>query len=148
MSRNSSDARTFLARKGLSFRRSKSQESSEHHESLRKEVVNAFQQAGALVKASLRPLPTETGDGSYLATEPTQTGALSDMEHMKARDYMTLVEAFVNSQSGEPADDRDYLMEKLIGLAADLPSSSAFGIQTTSKLLNQLWNDLQHPPWA
>ncbi|KAL2753091.1 hypothetical protein ACRALDRAFT_2044747 [Sodiomyces alcalophilus JCM 7366] len=47
---------------------------------------------------------------------------------------------------GEPIDDRQGTTELLIGILAGLPSDSKLRTQLTNKLIDTLWDDLQHPP--
>lgn len=47
---------------------------------------------------------------------------------------------------GEPIDDKTYLMERIVQLAADLPVTSRTSATLTNAFLNVLWTDLQHPP--
>jgi hypothetical protein len=70
-----------------------------------------------VVSASLRPLPTETGNGTYIA-ESTETGLVAglvqDMATVDVGDIRTLVEVIKNSATGEPVDDKSYVMERTI----------------------------------
>lgn len=97
------------------------------------------------MKASLRPLPTQTGDGSYV-TRPVTTGWIEDLRHCDVSDVEPIIGLIKTTVTGDATDDKTYLMEKLIQLASRLPSSSKTGEILTSGLVNQLWSDLQHPP--
>ncbi|KAL4872959.1 Psi-producing oxygenase A [Aspergillus spectabilis] len=97
------------------------------------------------VSASLRPLPTETGNGTYI-TEPTQTGLVTDLGHVDLKDIRTLADVIKNAATGEPVNDKQYIMERVIQLAAGLPSTSRNAAELTKSFLNMLWNDLEHPP--
>ncbi|KAL9107982.1 MAG: hypothetical protein Q9227_007197 [Pyrenula ochraceoflavens] len=128
---------------------SASSDHNKHHADLRREITDAFKQLQNLVRASLRPIPTQTGDGSYVTENPPGTGVLSDLEHMKPEDYIAITQAIADDiNSHHIIDDRKYPMEKVIKLAAELPKSSENGKKMTNSLLVQLWNDLQHPPRA
>ncbi|CEL05332.1 Putative Psi-producing oxygenase A [Aspergillus calidoustus] len=102
-----------------------------------------------VVSASLRPLPTETGNGTYIA-ESTETGLVAglvqDMATVDVGDIRTLVEVIKNSATGEPVDDKSYVMERTIQLAAGLPATSRNGAELTKSFLKMLWDDLEHPP--
>jgi linoleate 8R-lipoxygenase / 9,12-octadecadienoate 8-hydroperoxide 8R-isomerase len=115
------------------------------HTTLREEIDQAFSSIRGLIKASLRPLPTQTGDGSYV-TPPLSTGLIKDLEKMEISDVEPLIELVKTSISGKATDDKTYFMEKLIKLASQLPLSSKNGVQLTNGLVNRLWSDLQHPP--
>ncbi|KAE8144928.1 heme peroxidase [Aspergillus avenaceus] len=98
-----------------------------------------------VVSASLRPLPTETGDGSYIA-ESKGTGFVTDFSRMDLGDVKTIVEITKNAATGESVNDKQYIMERLIQLTSGLPSTSRVGKELTNTFLNQLWKDLEHPP--
>jgi linoleate 8R-lipoxygenase/9,12-octadecadienoate 8-hydroperoxide 8R-isomerase len=112
---------------------------------LRQEIDQVFSSIRGLIKASARPLPTQTGDGSYV-TPPITTGLIKDLQHMEVSDVEPLMELVKKSVLGKPTDDKTYFMEKLIELTSKLPLSSKTGVQLTNGLVNQLWSDLQHPP--
>ncbi|KAL2003634.1 hypothetical protein VTN02DRAFT_3018 [Thermoascus thermophilus] len=113
--------------------------------SIRQEIERSLSQIYQAVTASLRPLPTETGDGTYVKKK-TKTGILRDLGHINIKDVEALIDATKNAATGEPTNDRDYIMERVIQLASGLPSTSRSGIALTHTFLNQLWNDLKHPP--
>ncbi|KAF2178270.1 heme peroxidase [Zopfia rhizophila CBS 207.26] len=54
-----------------------------------------------------------------------------------------LTDAIIN---GGLADDRKYVMEKLIQALASLPERSRFSEIATGVFLKELWGNLQHPP--
>ncbi|KAH1985901.1 hypothetical protein KXW18_005591 [Aspergillus fumigatus] len=98
-----------------------------------------------VVSASLRPLPSQTGDGTYV-TEQVKTGILKDLPHVDLGDLKTLVDVSKSALTGEALDDRKYIMERVIQLSAGLPSTSQIGKELTNTFLATLWNDLEHPP--
>ncbi|XHG01181.1 hypothetical protein AWENTII_004579 [Aspergillus wentii] len=113
--------------------------------SITNEIEKSASQVEQLVSASLRPLPTETGDGTYIK-QPTTTGIAHDIGHFDFGDLKTLLEVTKNATTGEPTDDKKYIQERVIQLASGLPSTSRNGRELTNAFLNQLWGDLQHPP--
>lgn len=121
---------------------------------LAQKVGNPFKKAASVVGAMMAPLPTGTGDGSKLKPEPTDEsealqrieGYLRDFSNLDATDYKTLIEIVRKKMTGEPQDDKDYLMEALIKTTADLPDGSRLREKATGDFLTQLWNDLEHPP--
>ncbi|MCJ1385278.1 hypothetical protein MMC17_008399 [Xylographa soralifera] len=117
------------------------------HTSPRQEVEEAFASISSLIKASLRPLPKETGDGSYI-TPPISTGLLEDLQKLHIKDVKSLIQTVKAQATGDPTDDRTCLMERIIQVAAELPATSTLGIELTDAFLNGLWNDLKHPPIA
>lgn len=80
-----------------------------HTNGLRKSVSQAEQ----ALRASLRPLPIETGDGTYIK-EKSPTGLVRDMSHMDLKDIGTILDVVKNAASGSPIDDREYVMERVI----------------------------------
>lgn len=74
---------------------------------------NPFSQILKLVSAALRPLPTETGDGTYVKRNTT-TGFTQDLGHFGAGDVDTLAELAKGAVTGDAVDDREYIMERVI----------------------------------
>lgn len=117
----------------------------ERHHGIREEIDAAFASIRGLVKASFRPLPTQTGDGSYIEA-PVSSGVIKDLQKLGVSDVETLIELVQTSISGQPTNDRTYFMERLIKIASELPLSSKNGTKLTDGLVGGLWADLQHPP--
>ena len=80
-------------------------------------------------------------------TEP-KTGAhiLEALRTVNARNFNPLADVALTGVSGEPLDDKTYLMERIIQLTADLPLHERLSDSLSNSFLNQLWNDLSHPP--
>jgi linoleate 8R-lipoxygenase/9,12-octadecadienoate 8-hydroperoxide 8R-isomerase len=74
---------------------------------------NKIAQVEQVVAAALRPLPTQTGDGSYIQA-PTVTGLAKDLLHFDLKDAKTLAEVAKSAITGEAVNDRDYIMERVI----------------------------------
>ncbi|OQU97287.1 hypothetical protein CLAIMM_03240 [Cladophialophora immunda] len=111
----------------------------------RKDVENVFTQFAALIHASQRPLPTQSGDGQYLEKEEP-TGFWNDLKHLGFKDAETALHLVQDKLSGGPIDDRKMHMEEAMQLVAALPDRSANRVKITSSLVDLLWNSLQHPP--
>lgn len=79
----------------------------------RSEVESTFEQYAQLIHAAGRPLPTQSGDGSYLEHD-VPTGLLEDLKTLGFKDVGTLLNVMKTKQSGELADDKTYLMERVI----------------------------------
>ncbi|KKA20520.1 Linoleate 8R-lipoxygenase [Rasamsonia emersonii CBS 393.64] len=109
------------------------------------DIQKSLVQLQQVIGASLRPLPTETGDGTYI-THTTPTGLINDLPHVKPKDVETLIDVAKAATTGDPQNDRDYIMERVIQLAAALPTSSRNGQALTDAFIRMLWNGLQHPP--
>ena len=117
----------------------------EQHVIFREKVDEAFQSVIGVIKASAAPLPTKTGDGSYIPnTKPT--GLLNDLVHLRPGDAKTLVDLAKAALTHDPIDDKTYLTEHLLKLASDLPANSKEGTVLSNKFVQQLYDSLQHPP--
>lgn len=58
-------------------------------------------------------MPTETGDGTYIK-QPKTTGLAKDIVHVDLEDVKTLVDVTKTGATGQPVDDREYIMERVI----------------------------------
>lgn len=74
---------------------------------------NPIAQVEQVVAASLRPLPTETGDGTYVK-ENTTTGIAKDLGHVDVKDLETLAVVAKSAITGDAVNDREYIMERVI----------------------------------
>lgn len=82
-------------------------------------LAKSISQIEQAVTASLRPLPTETGDGTYVK-DPSSTGLVKDLSHMDLTDIKTIVDVMKNAAMGDPIDDRKYIMERVIQVSCSL----------------------------
>ena len=113
----------------------------------RQDVVSSFELFSQLVGFSRRPLPTQTGDYTYLPEEKAKANVFQVLKSLLNIDNLTtLKEVFTNTIETKPIDDKTYLMERVIELAAELPLESKSGKGLTSQFLTTLWKDLEHPP--
>jgi hypothetical protein len=76
-------------------------------------VVSKFEKFRALIKAALRPLPTETGDGTY-TERPENVGLLRTILSLRWRDIPAIVSLMRNNLKSEPIDDKTYFMEHVV----------------------------------
>ena len=119
----------------------------EQHITFREKVEEAFQSVAGLIKASSAPLPTKTGDGSSI-TSTKPTGILNDLIHLRPSDIPTLIDLAKFEVTKDPMDDTTYLTERLVKVASELPTKSKESILLSNKFVQQLYDDLQHPPIA
>lgn len=112
----------------------------------RADIESALAQISSALHASLRPLPTQTGDKTYLSEEKAKSNVLSGVKHLSVRNVQTLRDMLLEGLEGSLIDDKTYIMERVIQLAAELPLESKAGIGLTNGFLTKLWNDLGHPP--
>lgn len=111
----------------------------------RPDVESAFAEFASLIHASNRPLPEQTGNGSYLHKEES-SGFWADIKSLGLKDVNAVKNIIADKASGKPQDDRQMHMEQIIQLVAALPHKSANRVELTSSFLDELWNSLQHPP--
>lgn len=119
----------------------------EQHVTFREKVEEVFQSVAGVIKASAAPLPTQTGDGSYIA-DTKSTGFLDDLAHLRHGDGRTLIAQAMSTFTGDPVDDKTYLMEGLLKVASDLPPNSKNVNVLSNAIVQQLYDNLQHPPVA
>lgn len=80
----------------------------------RPEVDSTFKQYAQLIHAARRPLPKQSGDGSYLNQGKAKTSLFQDLKSMGPRGWGTLLAVRKNKKSGELTDDKTYIMERVI----------------------------------
>jgi hypothetical protein len=79
-----------------------------------RDIVNpVFAEFAQVIHASKRPLPDQTGEGSYIGKEEP-TGLLADLKNLGFKDLKTLKDVIGSKASGELVDDKTYLMERVI----------------------------------
>ena len=84
------------------------------HASLKQQVEDKVSQISQVIHAALRPLPKQTGDGSYLPEDKTELGIFSDLKHLGIRDIETLIDLVRSGASKALTNDKDLLMERII----------------------------------
>ncbi|OGE56018.1 hypothetical protein PENARI_c003G02651 [Penicillium arizonense] len=121
---------------------------AEHPERMENEPAakssSKFKEAREVIHAARRPLPTETGDGSYIEDEPS-SGLWKDLRSLGIKDASTLASFLENKVTGQHIDDKTMLMERLV---SRLPDGSKSRTKLTNVFLNELWDSLPHPPLA
>lgn len=119
---------------------------------LRAKIGGPFKKLAGVVGAVNRPVPDDTGDGSHIDPDEENVmlkkilGDLQDFSHLRIENVQTIAGMVTEKVTGQLQDDKEYLMEGLIRIAATLPEGSKNRDMLTSKFLTQLWNDLEHPP--
>jgi len=122
-------------------------------EQIRYKIDNGFKRLASFISAARKPLPTQTGDGTYLSypnddpnlIEKIESG-LRDLTSIGIPDIKTLIEVQDKTKTGALWDDKKYLMERLIQTATRFPDDSPTGKTVTNGFLTGLYNDLLHPP--
>ncbi|KAH0555975.1 hypothetical protein GP486_006082 [Trichoglossum hirsutum] len=115
------------------------------HSAKREDINDVFKQYAQLIHASQRPLPSQTGDGTYIE-QSVPSGLWQDLKNLGFKDVNTLLEVMKNKASGELTDDKTYIMERIIQLVSGLPALSKNRFNLTNQFIDELWNSLQHPP--
>ncbi|OAX82311.1 hypothetical protein ACJ72_03340 [Emergomyces africanus] len=82
--------------------------------SIREEIENGISKLSQLIRSSLRPLPTRTGEGSYVDGKPPEPNLIDALKKVGIKDLDTLVDIIRNAATGEPVDDKDYIIERVI----------------------------------
>jgi len=119
----------------------------------RDKLDKGFKELAELISAVRRPLPTQTGDGTYQHYPDDDPkliqkieSTIKDLSSIGIPDIMTLVTVQDKNKTGALWDDKKYLLERLIQTATKFPENSPLGATVTNGLLTGLYNDLQHPP--
>lgn len=110
---SSSSAKPDMQRRRSNLAPQKKNEELEDHSAGHTQVESTFQQYAQLIHASRRPLPTQSGDGAYL-DHVMPSGLMDDLKHLGFKDVNTLMGVMKTKASGELADDKTYLMERVI----------------------------------
>jgi hypothetical protein len=84
------------------------------HAASRQDVESSFTQFAQLVHAAQRPLPNQTGDGTYVDEAAHHSSLWQDMRSLGFKDAKTLAEVMKNTASGALVDDKTMLMERVI----------------------------------
>lgn len=84
------------------------------HAASRQDVESGFAQFAQLVHAAQRPLPNQTGDGTYVDEAAHHSSLWQDMRSLGFKDAKTLAEVMKNTASGALVDDKTMLMERVI----------------------------------
>ncbi|KAI9372316.1 heme peroxidase [Aspergillus egyptiacus] len=106
---------------------------------------STFQDIRQVIHAAQRPLPTETGDGSYIEEE-TNSGLWAELRRLGFSDANTLISFLKTKVTRQPIDDKTMIMERIIQLVSKLPHDSENRTRLTNLFLNELWDSLPHPP--
>ncbi len=113
------------------------------HSEHRLDIEAALTSFSGLLSHSMRPLPEQTGDGSYLQHD-VHPSFFKDLSTIGLNDVKTLKDKIVNGKA--PIDDKTMLMERVIQLVASLPDRSVHRAELTNTFVDQLFTTLQHPP--
>lgn len=108
-------------------RKSSSDESRSDHGVESDDGVSVFEKYAQVLHASRRPLPNQTGDGTYLEQE--HSGSLfKDLRALGFKDIGTLKDLIKTKAKGEYIDDKTMLMERIIQVRQTTWSSTSTGM--------------------
>jgi linoleate 8R-lipoxygenase/9,12-octadecadienoate 8-hydroperoxide 8R-isomerase len=105
--------------------------------------MEAIKQLGLSFLPTERPLDAQSVASSE---ENSDMQTLQQLKALNLENLDTLKDGFVTGLGGQPVDDRQYLMERVIKIMSELPVSSSSSMKMTDGFLKLLWSDLQHPP--
>ncbi|KZF19901.1 heme peroxidase [Xylona heveae TC161] len=112
----------------------------------RKNLDSAFKQYGQVLLSSTHRRPESSGsDDSSLVKDFGSSSLLDDLRYLGIQDVETIFD-LIKAKKAHESNDKTYLMERIIQLAAELPSHSKSGLTLTNNFVKELWDDLQHPP--
>ena len=77
-----------------------------------------------------------------------KTGTLHDLLHLGGKNTRTLAQAFNTLASGEPLDDKKWLLENGVAMLQSLPLDSGLSATISGGFIKMLWHDQPHPPAA
>ncbi|KAL3493260.1 hypothetical protein BJX62DRAFT_223926 [Aspergillus germanicus] len=110
-------------------------------------VIDGVKDVSKVIHMAARPLPTETGDGSYITDGDDHGGSLwADLRALGIEDASTIKDFIKTTARGPLVDDKTMLMERIIRLVAKMPDKSHNRDMATHKFLSTLWDSLPHPP--
>ncbi|GIK07559.1 hypothetical protein Aspvir_003225 [Aspergillus viridinutans] len=109
-------------------------------------ATGSFTELSEVVHSATRPLPTETGNGTYVEDD-SQGGSLwEDLRSLGIEDARTVRDFIKTEALGRAVNDKTMLMERIIQMAAKLPDKSKTREKATHAFLGVLWKSLPHPP--
>lgn len=75
-----------------------------------------------------------------------KTSLLHDLLHLGGTNSRTVVQAFNTLASGDPLDDKKWLLEHGVAMLQSLPPNSGLSAKVSGLFIKMLWRDLPHPP--
>ncbi|KAL4864550.1 hypothetical protein BDV12DRAFT_205631 [Aspergillus spectabilis] len=109
-------------------------------------VIDGVKNLSEVVQMAARPLPTETGNGTYIKHDDQDGSLWADLRTLGIEDVSTIKALLESTARGPLIDDKTMLMERIMRLVAKLPNKSRTRDKLTHKLLAKLWDSLPHPP--
>ena len=103
------------------------------------------------MRGSIRRKPTKAADGrseeaAAGITLNEKTSISHDVKHLGLKNTKTVATALTTLASGEPLDDKDFLLENGVSMLQGLPLDSGLSEKVSDGFISMLWHDLPHPP--
>jgi hypothetical protein len=77
-----------------------------------------------------------------------KTSIFHDLLHLGGKNTQTMIQAFNTLASGQPLDDKKWLLEHGVSMLQSLPPDSGLSAKVSGGFIKMLWHDLPHPPAA
>ncbi|KAH8821386.1 linoleate diol synthase [Xylogone sp. PMI_703] len=99
---------------------------------------------------TIRRKPSRAPDAktdSEAAAAPTaeKTSIIHDVANLGLKNAKTVATAITTLASGEPLDDKEWLLEHGVSMLQSLPANSGLGQTVSDGFITMLWHDLPHP---
>lgn len=99
---------------------------------------------------SIRRKPTRAADGrSDVAaggSNNKKTTLGEDVKHLGLKNAKFVASAITTLASGDPMDDKEFLLENGVAMLQSLPLNSGLSETVSDGFISMLWDDLPHPP--
>lgn len=69
-----------------------------------------------------------------------------DLASLGLKNARTIAEAIPKLGSGDPIDDKEFLLENGVAMLQGMPLSSGLSEKISDAFITMLWEDLPHPP--
>lgn len=77
-------------------------------------AIGRFKELSEVVHKATRPLPTETGNGTYIKDDSKGSSLWEDLRSLGIEDAKTVKDLAKTEALGRPVDDKTMLMERII----------------------------------
>ena len=105
-----------------------------------------------LMKMIWRAAPTapdgKTDVHAASGVSDEKTSVFHDLMRLGGTNTRTMVQAFNTLASGEPLDDKKWLLEHGVAMLQSLPPESGLSSKVSGAFIKMLWHDLPHPAAA
>ena len=85
-----------------------------HQHSFWHHLASRVEGAASAAGHALRPLPTDTADGTYTEEDKPHSNVLKDISNLGLKDVVTIKDLIKETATSKPIDDKKYFMEGVI----------------------------------